>query len=219
VQSAVAAALAFVAGTVLYLLAAVVLTLVPVNTSWREPATGIEVFVYSNGFHTEFIVPVKTPVIDWRERARPEDFRRSIEGMTHACFGWGDREFFLFVQELTDLTPGIAVRALFWPTPTALRVAYEADPEPGPDQRRLVLTEEQYRALVAWIEASVQTGAGGRWLRLADPHDMDWLAFYEGAGSYGIFYTCNHWTNDILKRMGVRTGVWTPFAQGVMHHR
>ena len=40
--------------------------------------------------------------------------------------------------------------------------------------------------------------------------------FYEARGSYNLFATCNEWSGARLRKAGVRTGVWTPFAQSIM---
>ncbi len=40
--------------------------------------------------------------------------------------------------------------------------------------------------------------------------------FYEGAGAYRMFMTCNQWTNHTLADAGVRAVVWSPLPYGVM---
>jgi uncharacterized protein (TIGR02117 family) len=44
----------------------------------------------------------------------------------------------------------------------------------------------------------------------------DWDMFYESPGGYSVFLTCNEWTGRALRAAGVRTGLWTPFAQSIM---
>ena len=44
----------------------------------------------------------------------------------------------------------------------------------------------------------------------------DWDVFYDAPGTYHLGNTCNQGTSDTLAAAGVRTGVWTPFAGGVM---
>src|SRR5438128_2061596 len=40
--------------------------------------------------------------------------------------------------------------------------------------------------------------------------------FYEGDGSFSMFFNCNAWTGAALRAGGVRMGLWTPFEQSVM---
>ena len=40
--------------------------------------------------------------------------------------------------------------------------------------------------------------------------------FYEGDGSFSMFFNCNDWTGRALRAAGVRMGLWTPFEQSMM---
>ena len=44
------------------------------------------------------------------------------------------------------------------------------------------------------------------------PHDR----FFVAKGTYSLIHTCNGWTGTGLDAIGVRTGLWTPFAGDVM---
>jgi len=39
--------------------------------------------------------------------------------------------------------------------------------------------------------------------------------FFEAAGTYSLFNTCNNWTSQALKQAGIGTHLWTPFTWGV----
>ena len=39
---------------------------IPRNGEWRETDEGIEILVGSNGVHTELVLPLVTPIKDWR---------------------------------------------------------------------------------------------------------------------------------------------------------
>ena len=41
----------------LYLLAALLGSLIPVNRGWKEPAQGITIYVADNGLHSDLILP------------------------------------------------------------------------------------------------------------------------------------------------------------------
>ncbi|MDK7354048.1 DUF2459 domain-containing protein, partial [Rothia aeria] len=41
-------------------------------------------------------------------------------------------------------------------------------------------------------------------------------AFYEANGKYSIFYTCNTWTNNVLKKAGLKASFWAAFDDGLM---
>nr|MBX2843653.1 DUF2459 domain-containing protein [Flammeovirgaceae bacterium] len=43
-------------------------------------------------------------------------------------------------------------------------------------------------------------------------------AFYEATGNYSCIITCNEWVNTALKKMGIKTSIWSPFDFGVLYH-
>lgn len=42
--------------------------------------------------------------------------------------------------------------------------------------------------------------------------------FYEGVGSYHLFYTCNNWASGVLSAAGVTSPVWSPFDGAIFAH-
>ena len=97
---------------------------IPRNSGWSEAETGIPIMVESNGVHTGIVMPVVTPVKDWRETipfaAEPlPDGRRA----THISVGWGDREVYRTVATWGDLKPGTALRIATRGGPAVMRVA------------------------------------------------------------------------------------------------
>ncbi|MFQ5506440.1 MAG: hypothetical protein ACE5F1_16845, partial [Planctomycetota bacterium] len=57
--------LGFLALVATYLLAALVLGLIPTNTDYRPADHGIEIFVWTNGVHTDFVLPSRNVQNDW----------------------------------------------------------------------------------------------------------------------------------------------------------
>jgi hypothetical protein len=50
----------------LYLAAAWIGSTLPRNSGWVEPDSGITIIVETNGVHTGIVMPVTTPIMDWR---------------------------------------------------------------------------------------------------------------------------------------------------------
>ena len=76
----------------LYLVAGAIGGAIPVNRDRQAPATGITIFVETNGVHTGIIVPKLAAGIDWRRIVRPADLRDPrYAGYNHLSFGWGER--------------------------------------------------------------------------------------------------------------------------------
>lgn len=205
----------------LFLLSAFVLSSIPVNSSFAQaPAEDgqVEIFLTSNGVHTDLVLPVATPYIDWREKVPLGHFAGADSSYTHLSFGWGDREFYMKTPAWSDLTLGVALRATLWPTPSAMHVAYIATAlVPTRRQRPILLSPQQYRQLVQYIDASFQEG-NGDYLHIAASGYSGQDTFYEAHGKFYILKNCNNWVNQGLKAAGVKAALWAPLPFAVMRH-
>lgn len=189
---------------------------IPRNGGWSETETGIPIMVESNGVHTGIVMPIATPVKDWRETF-PSTAEPMKSGMrpTHISVGWGDREVYRTVATWGDLKPATALRIATRGGPAVMRVATYYRPSEDTNHRWLILREQEYARLVARIEAGLPT--------IANPEDRISLTsfdprarIYDSTGRYTPFYTCNQWVADALAAAGVEMGQWTPLAGGVM---
>ena len=197
--------------TALFLLTAWIGSSIPRNTDWREPADGIEIMVGDNGIHTEIVMPLVSPVKDWRTIFPASDILASYRPYTHVAVSWGEREVFLNTPTWAELSVATAVRAAVGGD-GLIHAAHYVRPAPGLANRPLRLTEAQYARLVYLIEAQVpQPG-----VRETYPGYGTYDVFYDAPGTYHLGNTCNQWTSDMLAGAGVRIGRWTPLPGGVM---
>lgn len=210
---------ALVVFTVVYLAAALILGFVPVNEDFRNAEHGIEVYLVSNGVHVDFVLPARSRAVDWTEHFPREEFEGVDRAYEYLVFGWGERSFYIETPTWDGVKAWTVVRAMIWPTRSAMHVQYERRrPITGESARRVVLTGSQYETLTDLLLESFDRTAGGG-VRLIPgrgygPTDN----FYEGAGTYHLFNTCNMWTNRLLKKTGVTTAVWSPFTGAILDH-
>lgn len=194
-----------------YVAAGLVGGAIPANAAWRPPASGVTIYVESNGVHTGIIVPKVAAGVDWRPLARPEHLRDPrYAGYDHLAFGWGERAFYLETPTWATVKPRTLLAAAIGSERTLVHVDHLPMPQVGDDVRAVLLRPEEYRRLAAFIRGSVVRG-GQR-----HPGYGSYDAFYESRGHYDAFRTCNAWTGDALRTAGVRVGVWTPFPVTVM---
>lgn len=204
---------------VLYAGLAILLGTIPVNRDFVQADSGVEIFVWSNGVHTDFVVPAENGVMNWRGWFPADDLANPPATLSHIGFGWGDKGFFLNVPEWKDLTAKVALDALVLNGETAMHVTLlDSAPTPNLKCRRLRLSKEQYELLAGHLKNSFRPGESGKPVRIAATAYGSQDAFYEGAGHYGPVHTCNEWTGGGLRKAGVRMGVWTPFEPMVMRH-
>lgn len=205
-----------VALPLLYLLAALVGGLIPANAGWEQPREGVTIFVETNGVHTWIVMPAVRPEMDWRRLAPASDLDDPRRAGDHVAIGYGNRDFYLNTPAWKDLTLRRALGAAFGNGRSLLHVYHERDPAPSADRRPIVLNPAQYRRLAAVVASSFATAADGRTIALRGRGYGASDVFYEAKGSYNLFATCNEWSGAMLREAGVRTGLWTPFAQSIM---
>ena len=197
--------------TILFLLSAWIGSSLPRNSEWKEPASGVEIMVGDNGIHTEIVMPLVSPVKDWRETFPASDIAAPYRPYTHVAVSWGEREVFLNTPTWGDLTLSSAFRAAFGGD-GLIHASHYVRPAPGPTNRPLRLSEEQYAKMVAIIEAQIPPYDG----RETYPGYGTYDVFYDAPGTYHLGNTCNQWTSDTLADAGVKVGRWTPLPGGVM---
>jgi uncharacterized protein (TIGR02117 family) len=206
-----------VAIPLLYLLAALLLGVVPANVAFHEPAAGVTIFVRSNGVHTWIVMPKVNDEMDWRPYALGEHLADPRWGNAdHVAIGYGNREFYLNTPTWGDLSLRTAVAAMFGRGTSLLHVEHVHRPRPEEWQRPIRISADQYRRLAGFIQRRFRLDPGGRPIpvlgRGYSAHDM----FYEANGGYSFVLTCNEWTGRALREAGIRTGLWTPFEQSIM---
>lgn len=196
------------------MLAALVGSHLPANNDWREPADGIDIFVETNGVHVSLIVPISAGGADLSDLIRPEHLTDPDLYGTHAMIGWGHGRVYRNARTWGDVRSGDIASAIVGSDDTTLHVYHLTNPQPLPYRKTLRVSANKYRQLIAEIRKTFRTNAAGA-ARAYPAYGPDNL-FYDSVGHYSAIHTCNNWTGNILKRAGVRVGVWTPMPGGVM---
>ena len=206
----------------------------PVNSSFRATPGGTEIFVCSNGVHTDFVLPVKTEVMDWSKWFPDADFAAPDSApsrLGYAAIGWGNLYFYLQTPTWADVKLSVALRSLVPLDPSVLHVTYRQRPTTKEKCRGLSVSADQYKVLARYIEDSLQQDPGNA--RVGGGHTLagalkPWLlagkgygwndAFYLAKNRYSAIDSCNVWVGRGLKQAGLPAGVWTPFDFLVLHH-
>jgi uncharacterized protein (TIGR02117 family) len=206
-------ALAFAAVPALYLLAALVGSLVPVNPGWAEPDRGVTIYIANNGVHADLVLPAEAEGLDWRPLLPKRHFAGADPAAGWVAFGAGERRVYLDTPRWRDITLPTIWAGLTGGT-RVMHVEWVRDPAYA--AREIRLRPEEYRRLWQSIRAEFDLDSRGRPKRIAHPGYGPTDAFYECRGKASALRTCNNWAADRLRLAGVETGLWTPFAQGVV---
>ena len=205
--------LAVLAIPLAYLLAALVGSIVPLNSAWREPDRGITIYLADNGVHADLILPVRAAGLDWAPLVPRADMTAARADMTWIAFGAGERRVYLDTPTWADITP----RTVWAATTGGERVIHaEYTSDPTYAAREIRVTPEQYRRLWAAIRAEFRLDPSGHPIRIAHPGYGPRDAFYHGIGRASALSTCNNWVAGRLRLAGIETALWSPFAQGLL---
>jgi len=196
----------------IYLFAALIGALVPVNSGWAEPDDGITVYVADNGVHADLVLPAYAEGLDWRPLVPRSDFANVPATAQWVAFGAGERRVYLETPTWADLSLKTAAIALTGGE-RVMHVEWVSDPTYA--ARAIRLTPEQYRRLWAAIRAGFKLDSEGRPIRIEHPGYGPRDAFYEGVGKANAVHTCNQWVASRLRLAGVEAPLWSPFVNGL----
>lgn len=216
-QLARRASLTIAAALSAYLVAALILGLLPVNDGFRQAAAGVTIFVRSNGVHADIAVPVKAGGIDWSGVFPAGDFATAPGDTSYIGFGWGDRDFYLETRTWADVRFTAAAGALLGLKPTVMHVEYMEPRNFVGERVAVTISAEQYERLTGHIRSTVRMAAEGAPIQVPGAHYGANDAFYEANGAYSFIYTCNEWVRRGLATAGVRAPWWSPFDAALFY--
>lgn len=117
--------------------------------------------------------------------------------------GWGDEEFYQY----PGFDSGLAFKALFYATPSTLRV--EGINLTKEDYFKLseivvevTVSDEQFKNICAFINQTFYKNDEGETSILSQKAEGK-IIFYKAVGSYHLFNTCNTWLAKCLSEAGV----------------
>ena len=197
----------------LYLIAALVGSLVSVNSGWTEAKQGTTIYIADNGIHADIILPIEAQGLDWRPLIPPSDFAAADPNAGWIAFGSGEKRVYLDTPTWWEIRP----RTIWAALAGGQRVMHvEYVPAPSYAVRQIRLRPEEYRRLWAAIRADFALGARGRPQRIDHPGYGPADAFYRATGKANAIRTCNAVAARWLALSGVETSVWPPFVSGLL---
>jgi uncharacterized protein (TIGR02117 family) len=203
----------------LYVLSTFILSRITVKGRDNAGAN-IQIFLMKSGVHTDFILPVRNSIKDWRQ-----DFPLANTGFKDSSsklvsIGWGDQTFYMNTPTWADLSLKTALTVPFGLGPSAIHATYYQQLLDDRPIIRLHLTENQYRKLVRYIEQTLERNTKGqtKYIKATMPGVVTGNdAYYAAKGRYSVFFTCNSWVNSGLKSCQQKACYWTAFAGGIFY--
>jgi uncharacterized protein (TIGR02117 family) len=208
----------FVLFVVLYVLLAIGISRISVNGDKVAEAQDVEIYIHTNGVHTDLILPIRNEQIDWSKEIKFIDVKAQDSTFQYISFGWGDKGFYLNTPTWADLTFTTAFNALFGLSSSAMHTEFYKRVNKNESCRKLYISKQEYAELIKYILESFQVDADGNIIHIKNVSYNARDAFYEAKGSYTLFYTCNTWANGALKTSRQKACLWTLFDTGIFYH-
>ncbi len=210
----------FIIGVVfLYIILGLLIPYIPVKAEKTDEPKTIELYILTNGVHTDLVLPIKTKYVDWSEKLPFGNTKGKQTDYNYISFGWGDKGFYLDTPNWSDLKFSTAFKAAFWLSDSAMHCTYYKQMKVGDDCKKMLLTEQQFQNLIKFIDDRFDKNASGEYILIkTDAVYGNNDAFYDAKGSYNFTYTCNTWANNGLKVAGQKAALWTPTDFGIFQH-
>ncbi|NIF06869.1 TIGR02117 family protein [Chryseobacterium sp. Tr-659] len=204
---------------IIYVILGLLIPYIPVSAKDDGQKKEIPIYIYTNGVHTDIVMPVKNDVQDWSTKIPFADTKSKRTDYQYIGIGWGDKGFYLDTPTWADLKFSTAVKAAFWLSDSAMHCTYYNTMKEGDDCKMIMISRGQYEQLVKFVEDKFDRDQNGKFILIptnAVYGDND--AFYDAKGTYSFLYTCNTWSNNALKAAGQKAALWTPSDFGIFQH-
>lgn len=204
---------------VIYVVLGLLIPYIPVSAKDDGQKKEIPIYIYTNGVHTDIVMPVKNDLQDWSLKIPFADTKSKKTDYSYIGIGWGDKGFYLDTPTWADLKFSTAVKAAFWLSDSAMHCTYYRTMKEGEDCKMIMISRGQYENLVKYVEDKFDRDQNGSFMLIptnAVYGDND--AFYDAKGTYSFMYTCNTWSNNALKAAGQKAALWTPSDFGIFQH-
>lgn len=203
----------------LYVVLALTIPYIPVQKKATNDVAEIPIYIYTNGVHTDIVMPIKTEQIEWSKKILFENTTSKSSDFKYVGIGWGDKGFYLDTPTWAELKVSTAISAAFWLGDSAMHTTFYKQIKEGDDCKKMLLTKAQYADLIQFVDSKFDKNSAGQNILIPTKavYGKD-DSFYEAKGSYSFLYTCNTWTNNALKAAGQKAAFWTPSDFGIFQH-
>lgn len=204
---------------VLYIALGYFLPFIEVSAKDDGKKKEIPIYIYTNGVHTDIVMPVKNDLQDWSTKIPFGNTKSKNTYYNYVGVGWGDKGFYLDTPTWADLKFSTAFKAAFWLSESAMHCTFYKTMKEGDDCKKIMISRDQYKKLVDFVDAKFDKDQNGNYNLIptnAVYGNDD--AFYDAQGKYSFLNTCNTWANDALKAADQKAAFWTPSDYGIFLH-
>lgn len=208
--------------SVLLCLAVLFITASVIGALWTSGAETLKqagantttIFISSNGFHSDIVIPYDETNSPKNLPIKRDDFPDKLEGAKYLIIGWGSETAYTSLLELTDMSFNILVKSLLFDKSVMHVQPYNGEIT-NPAIQKLHLTPDQINSLYDYIGQTFMRKADGTAELIPNTSHGNGDVFYRSPWRYHMFFSCNNWVGAALRATDIKMGIWTPFAQSL----
>lgn len=174
------------------------------------------VLLLSNPIHTDIAFPADPDVLARLSFLNNENFQFSDARIAWIVVGWGGRSFYLETPTWAELKFIPSMRGLTFDRSTMHVEPVGAFNASQSGIERLSISPEAFDRMLEDLLASFQRDASGKAMMIEGAGYGSNDRFFEANGTFTALLGCNTWTSAILRKGGLRTGLWNPLPQSLV---
>jgi uncharacterized protein (TIGR02117 family) len=175
----------------------------------------VRIFVHGGGVHSDIIVPLYHPTMNWLEHLETPLMKAGTTDMQWLSFGWGSKAFYLNTPRWVDVKVRDLVSAVVGTGGAAYHVIRMSVPVTGEHCWAIDLTIEQYQSLCYFLLSYFDSKQNIKPMIAYKPAKVCDV-FYSAKGFYNALNNCNTWTNKALHSCGQTELIWALSYQQVL---
>ena len=147
---------------IIYAVLALTIPYLPVQKKATNDVADIPIYIYTNGVHTDIVMPIKTNQVDWSKKILFENTTSKSTNFNYVGIGWGDKGFYLDTPTWAELKVSTAFHAAFWLGESAMHTTFYKAMTEGDDCKKIMLTKAQYADLVKFVDSKFDKNSAGQ---------------------------------------------------------
>ena len=129
---------------VLYAFSAFLLSRITIEKE-SNTSEDIQIFIKTNGVHTDIVVPIKSELYDWRKELKFENTISKDSNFNYVAMGWGDKGFYLETPEWKDLKASVAFKAAFGLSTSAIHTTFYKQLKVNETCKKIKISNTNYK--------------------------------------------------------------------------
>lgn len=185
----------------IYIFVSFLFPIIKVNKNIKHENQELEIFLIGDEIHTDIVIPKKYFQYEF------DGFDFCVKEKKYIAYGWGDKGFYIETRMWKNLHPKTLFKAMFGLNSVVIKISHINLIDVSHKKiKKININKKQFDILMTYIFDNFSDFSP-----IENARYTEFDNFYLAKGKYGLFNTCNNWVNKALKKMQIKTSIWTSF--------